>query len=297
MSREIGNGVLTSVIVQFSPVSARTMDDVEHNTDRIIEFMDRACTCYPGLDIVIFPECCFQGYCPNYWMDIGLKWDSSPIKRVAAKCKELGIWGVFDPWIIPENGDFIENTCIIIDDEGEIVHKYVKMAPYIPWEPTHPGREMVVTEGPKGSRIATLICADSNYQEIWREAAHKGANVVIHPSHWQAPYEEAWKLSNQAGAYFNNLTVLAANSVGMDETFVYCGNSMVVDTSGKVVVEAPCVGEWMLRYDFSPLAADATRIQAGPGTNVLWDSQHRGASCPGMGAEGLGYEDFTVYNK
>ena len=44
MSREIGNGVLTSVIVQFSPVSARTMDDVEHNTDRIIEFMDRACT-------------------------------------------------------------------------------------------------------------------------------------------------------------------------------------------------------------------------------------------------------------
>ncbi len=110
------------------------------------------------------------------------------------------------------------------------------------------------------------------------------------------PYEEYWKLSNRAGAYFNNVHVLAVNSVGMDEAFVYCGDSMVVDTNGNILAEAPVGIEWMLRADISPLAADATGIQA-CGVNRVWESSHRGASCPGQGGQGLGYEDYTVYQK
>ena len=296
MSVDIGNGVLSAVLVQFAPKSATCMEDVDYNTDRILEFMDRAVTGFPGIDMIIFPECCFPGMCPNLWIKVALKMDSEPIRRVRAKCKELGVWGVFDPWVKPDDGRFIENTAIIIDDEGEIVHKYVKMCPWLPWEPTVPGRECGVCQGPKGAKPAVIICADSNYQEIWREAVHNGANVIIHVSHWMGPYEAAWKLSNQAGAFFNNVHVLAANSVGMDEAFVYCGNSMVVNPNGVILAEAPLTGEWMLRADISPLAATATTIQA-VGTNRVWDSAHRGASCPDLDGFGLGYEDYTVYNK
>ena len=114
MGTEIGNGVLSAVLVQFAPKSAKTMEDVDYNTDRILEFMDRAVTGFPGIDMIVFPECCFQGMCPNLWIKVALKMDSEPIRRVRAKCKELGVWGVFDPWIKPDGGGFIENTAIIV---------------------------------------------------------------------------------------------------------------------------------------------------------------------------------------
>ena len=66
--------------------------------------------------------------------------------------------------------------------------------------------------------------------------------------------------------------------------------------NGVILAEAPLTGEWMLRADISPLAATATTIQA-VGTNRVWDSAHRGASCPDLDGFGLGYEDYTVYNK
>ena len=91
MGTEIGNGVLSAVLVQFAPKSAKTMEDVDYNTDRILEFMDRAVTGFPGIDMIVFPECCFQGMCPNLWIKVALKMDSEPIRRVQAKCRELGV--------------------------------------------------------------------------------------------------------------------------------------------------------------------------------------------------------------
>lgn len=296
MSAEIGNGVLSAVLVQFSPRSAKTMEDVDYNTDRILEFMERAVTGFPGIDLIVFPECCFQGMAPNLWIKVALKMNSEPIRRVQKKCKELEIWGVFNPWVWPDSGEFIENTAIIIDDEGNIVHKYVKMNPWLPWESTNPGRSCGVCRGPKGAVLAVIICADSSYQEIWREAVHNGANVILHVSHWMGPYEWTWKLSNQAGAYFNSVYVLAANSVGMDEAFIYCGDSMVVSPNGEIISEAPLGIEWMLRADISPLA-NTMVLSQNAGIDRVWDSAHRGASAPGQNGYGLGYEDYTVYNK
>ena len=74
--------------------------------------MERACTGFPGIDMIIFPECCFQGMAPNNWVKVALTWDSEPIKRVQAKCKELEIWGCFDPWILNKERKGIENTCL-----------------------------------------------------------------------------------------------------------------------------------------------------------------------------------------
>ena len=79
MGTEIGNGVLSAVLVQFAPKSAKTMEDVDYNTDRILEFMDRAVTGFPGIDMIVFPECCFQGMCPNLWIKVALKIDRKSV--------------------------------------------------------------------------------------------------------------------------------------------------------------------------------------------------------------------------
>ena len=44
----MGSGIFQPVLVQFGPKSANTMEDVDYNTDRIIEYMERACTGFPG---------------------------------------------------------------------------------------------------------------------------------------------------------------------------------------------------------------------------------------------------------
>lgn len=289
-------GVLHAILCQISHRPARTMADVDHNTDRILEWMDRAASGYPGIDMVIFPECSFQGG-PTAadWIDTALTLDSDPIRRVCEKCRELEIWGVFNPWIKPDDGRFIENTAILVNDRGEIVHTYVKMNPWIPYEPTAPGHHCGVVDGPKGTRIALMICADSKYQELWREARLQGANLVIHISNWPAPYEHWHKLSNQAGAFFNELTVLAVNSVGMDDSYVLCGNSMVVDTNGKIVAEAPVGHEWLLEAVVNPGAA-AAGVVGKITSNLVWEATHRGASCPDNNGVGLGLDDYTAYN-
>ena len=95
-------------------------------------------------------------------------------------------------------------------------------------------KRQVVCNGPKGSKIAILICADALYPECWREAAFKGANVVFHISHWPIPGERMWKITNQAGAIFNSYYVIGVNSVCTDEGYSFFGGSMAVDPMGMI---------------------------------------------------------------
>jgi amidase/formamidase len=270
------------------------MEDVDRNTDNLCEWMERAVTGYPGIDMVVFPECCFQGMHYTEYPKVALTWDSEPIRRVCEKCKELQIWGVFNPWIKPEDGRFIENTAILVNDEGEIVAKYVKMNPWVPYEPTVPGRGVVVADGPKGTKIALMICADGKYQEIWRECRLQGANLVVHVSHWPAPYEYGHKLCNLAGAFFNRTPVLAVNSVGTDEGYVFCGGSLVVDAAGNVIKEAPLGIEWMLESAINP-AAMVAGVDNAITSNLPWEFDHRGACCPDQDGIGLDASDYTAY--
>ena len=302
MSNEFGNGVLQLAVAQMPVKSATCMEDVDYNTDVIIEYIERAVTGFAGVDMVVFPECCFQGMSnPNKWVDVAISMDSEPIRRVRETCKDLGVWGLFNPWIKPEDGTFVENKAIIVNDQGEIVLEYVKMNPTIPMEGTKPGRELTVCDGPKGARFAVIICADIGYPELWREATHKGANVILHPSHWPSgvtPFDDLWELANRTCAVFSNAYVVGVNSVGQDEILTFKGNSMVVDPVGKIISEAP-VGIPAINYTtIIPSQVDMMRTQGGAdGTLASWNWNNRGASCPDQKGVGLGISDYTAYKE
>lgn len=283
---------LSVCMAQISPKSAHTWEDVVQNTNQILEYMDRASAGFPGFDLFMVPECCFQGYALGDWVSLALTLDSEPIRKVRAKCKELGVWGVFNPWLKPDDGKFVQNTAIIINDQGEIVHKYVKMNPWLPGEPTCPGTECPVTPGPKGSKLATIICSDGDYPESWREAAYNGANVILRVSHYMAPYDNAWEITNKAGAYCNQCYVLACNSCGIDECYTYFGDSMAVNPDGTIFAQAPKGIPWLLKADVYPGIIDQMRKQQGA-YDFMWQFRHRGGACPDYKGQG---KDVSVYN-
>ena len=296
LNGKIETEAMSVVMAQIAPKSAHTMEDVEFNTNQILSYMDKAAAGFPGYDLFMCPECGFHGFAPGDWPRLALTLDSEPINKVRAKCKELGVWGIFNPLVRENDGQFVKNMAILVNDKGEIVHKYVKMNPWLPDECTVPGTECKVVDGPKGSKIGIIICADGDYPEIWREAAVNGANVICRVSHYKAPYDEAWEITNKAGAYCNQTYVLGCNSVGIDECYTYFGNSMAVNPDGTVFARAPKGIPWLMKVDVYPGIVDKMRTQPGA-YNFIWQYKHRGASCPDQNGAGRGVSDYNAYTK
>lgn len=296
---EVATETMSVVGVQVAPISAQTIDDVNKNIDQLIEYMNKAACGFPGFDLFVSAECALQGFHPTLWGKVLIDIDGPEIQRLKDKCRELQVWGVFNPLIKPREGGSLQNMAIMINDEGELVHKYVKMNPWIPGEPSHPGWECPVTEGPKGSRLATIICADGDYPEIWREAAFNGANVIIRVSHYMAPWDAAWEITNKAIAYCNQCYVVGVNSVGVDEAYTYIGMSMVLNPDGTVITQAPKGIPWMIKSDIYPGLIDQIRRKSVTG-NFMFSFKHRGAACPefnGVGDTKCRYEAYKDWAK
>jgi amidase/formamidase len=282
---------LSVVLLQVSPaLSASSTGDVDKNIDKIFEYIDRATYGLPGFDLLLTPEIVLNGFSAEFYKS-AVTLGSSQVQRLKDKCRDLEIWAVFGIVIDLEDGVFPRNCALTIGPDGEIVNLYVKTTTWIPVEPFTPGDEIQVFDGPKGSRIATLICSDGDYVDAWSEAAHKGANVIVRISDYMTPYQDAYEITNRAGAYFNRLYVLATNTSEMDESFCLFGRSMVVSPDGNIITEAPVGVPYILKADIYPGLCDHIQKQAFMG-NLRWQGHHRGASSPETG--GIG-RDKSIY--
>lgn len=283
--------ILTAVLLQMGmPFEPQTYEDMNKNIDAVFAMIDRASMGMPGFDIAITPEVILTGG----GTPVAIKKNSKEMQRLKDKCKELKIWGVFGAQMDFEDGNPFHNVAITINDEGEIVNIYSKTTPWTPNEPSYPGDEIQVFEGPKGSRIATIICSDGDYQDSWREAASKGANVIIRISDYMVPGQDAWEITNRAGAYFNRAYVLATNTACMDSSYCLFGKSMAVDPEGKVMTMAPEGINYILKADIYPGLLDHIRNNS-LANDFLWAGNHRGATCPAIAKEGGRNKDMYTY--
>jgi predicted amidohydrolase len=290
---------LSVVVAQLEPVAAGTMVEVDRNVDQLIDYMDKASCGFPGFDLIVTPECGLQGFHPQKWADVLVDINGPEVQRLKDKCKELDVWGVFNPFVRQADKKAGANTGIIVDNNGQIVLKYVKMNPWIPGEATYPGDHLSVVAGPKGSKLGLIICADGDYPEVWREAAFQGANVIIRIAHYMAPWDRAWEITNKAGAYCNQCYVVAANTVGVDDAFVYFGRSMILNSDGTIITEAAMGLPWMIKADLYPQLIDQMRRMAVT-NNFLYSFKHRGASCEdfhGAGDTQCGYEAYSDWGR
>jgi formamidase len=168
------------------------------------------------------------------------------------------------------------NSGILIDDRGGIQLYYRKLHPWVPVEPWEPGDLGIpVCEGPNGSRIALIICHDGMFPEMAREAAYKGAEIMIRTAGYTAPIRHTWKVTNQANAFCNLMYTASVCMCGSDGTFDSMGEGTFVNFDGTSLVDGSHRPDEIITCELRPdLVREARR--AWSVENNIYQFGHRG---------------------
>lgn len=172
------NGVVIGLVQLQLPVVV-TKDDLAKQTQTIVDMVGKARRNLSTMDLVVFPEYALHGLSMDTNPEIMCDLDGPEVKAFKDACVEHNIWGCFSIMEANPKG-YPYNSGIIIDNKGEIKLYYRKLHPWVPVEPWEPGNLGIpVIDGPKGCKLSLIICHDGMFPEMAREAAYKGAEIMI----------------------------------------------------------------------------------------------------------------------
>jgi formamidase len=228
------NGVVIGLVQLQLPV-VETTADLARQTARIVELVGKARRNLGTMDLVVFPEYALHGLSMDTDPAIMCRMDGPEVAAFRAACREHRIWGCFSLMELNPGGN-PWNTGIVIDDEGEVRLYYRKLHPWVPVEPWEPGDLGIpVIEGPKGCKLALIICHDGMFPEMAREAAYKGAEIMLRTAGYTAPIREAWRFTNRSNSFCNLMVTANVCMCGSDGTFDSMGEAMIVNFDGTVL--------------------------------------------------------------
>jgi predicted amidohydrolase len=143
-------------------------------------------------------------------------------------------------WIIPGSmyeldGDKLYNTALVISPQGEIIRKYRKMFPWLPYENgVTPGDEFCVFDIPEVGRFGLCICYDMWFPEVARSLVWLGAEVILQPTLTPTSDRVLELVMCRANALFNQCFFISVNGVGTWGG----GRSTMIDPDGRILQEA-----------------------------------------------------------
>jgi formamidase len=212
-----------------------TPADLARQTARIVELVGKARRNMGTMDLVVFPEYALHGLSMDTNPAIMCRMDGPEVAAFKAACRENRIWGCFSIMELNPGGN-PWNTGIVIDDAGEVRLYYRKLHPWVPVEPWEPGDLGIpVIDGPKGCKLALIICHDGMFPEMSREAAYKGAEIMLRTAGYTAPIRNSWRFTNQSNAFCNLMVTASVCMCGSDGTFDSMGEGMVCNFDGNII--------------------------------------------------------------
>ncbi len=228
------NGVVIG-LVQAKLEQVDTPQDLARQTRKIVETVAKARRNLGTMDLVVFPEYALHGLSMNTDPAIMCRMDGPEVAAFKQACVENRIWGCFSIMEFNPHGNPY-NVGLVIDDTGAVRLYYRKMHPWVPVEPWEPGDVGIpVIDGPRGCKLALIICHDGMFPEMARECAYKGAEIMLRTAGYTAPIRESWRFTNQANAFHNLMVTANVCMCGSDGTFDSMGEAMVVDFDGSII--------------------------------------------------------------
>ncbi len=269
---------------------------IARNVDHALDVVGRFAAA-PDTRLVVFPEFFLQGSrlgrLPPLFPVAGINLRASPhIERLArfAQQHQVHLCGavleIDDDW-----PGHLFNTAFILDDAGELIHRYRKIqcADVFGFLDTTPGsildrylerygyEALFPVADTRLGRLATAICFDMNFPELHRALARRGAEVLLHPT--AEPHNvrrRAWENGRQVRAWENTMYVASAALGGDywepdgDLSLFSRGHSKLVNFDGTVQCVADGPGPVPLSGRIDLRALREARADARNGL-LLWD--------------------------
>jgi predicted amidohydrolase len=209
--------------LQLAVASADNRDRIEREIARTVER-------FPWVQMVMLPELASFG--PGLHAAETLPGPTESRYRTLAQ--RLGIWLV--PGSLYErDGARVYNTAVVIDPGGEVVGRYRKIYPFLPYETgvSH-GTETLVFDVPEVGCFGVSICYDQWFPEVARAMAWRGAEVILHPTLTGTIDRSQELVLAQANAIANQCFFVDINHAGA----LGNGRSIIVGPEGDVVYQA-----------------------------------------------------------
>jgi formamidase len=281
------NGIVIG-LVQLQLPTVETPAQLAAQAAKICAMVGKARRNLSTMDLVVFPEYSLHGLSMSIDPALMCRTDGPEVASFKRACRDHGIWGCFS--IMEQNpGGNPYNSGMIIDDTGELRLYYRKLHPWVPVEPWEPGDLGIpVCEGPKGAKLGLVICHDGMFPEMAREAAYKGAEIMLRTAGYTVPIRNAWKVSNQANAFSNLMVTASVCLCGSDGTFNSMGEGMICNFDGTIVVEGGGVPDEIVTAEVRPDLVREARAEWGVENNI-YQLGHRGFVAVAGGARDCPY--------
>jgi formamidase len=282
------NGVVIGLVQLQLPVVV-TPADLAAQTQKIVAMVGKARRNLSTMDLVVFPEYALHGLSMDINPAIMCSMDGPEVAAFKQACIYNAIWGCFS--IMEQNpGGNPYNSGLIIDDQGEVQLYYRKLHPWVPVEPWEPGDLGIpVIDGPKGCKLSLIICHDGMFPEMAREAAYKGAEIMLRTAGYTAPIRQAWRFTNQANSFQNLMVTANVCMCGSDGTFDSMGEAMIVDFDGSIIAEGVTGrADEIITAEVRPDLVREARANWGVENNI-YQLGHRGFSAVAGGAQDCPY--------
>lgn len=185
---------------------------------------------YPNVQLIMLPELATFGPAPRHAAAFPNTTDSD-FQRLA---QQANVW-LCNGSMFERDGDQIYNTASVYSPAGEVVCRYRKMFPFLPYEEgISAGTKPLTFTIPGVGEFGLSICYDMWFPETIRALAWQGAEVILHPTLTNTIDRDTELAIARANAATNQCYVIDINSAAP----LGNGKSIVVGPGGEVIHQA-----------------------------------------------------------
>lgn len=230
------------VELRVSAVQLRSTFDIERNTQKIVDHLDRLAA--TGVHVAVFPECAVTGYTTAAEFAPAAEALAKAEAAIGASCRRNRIAAVVGS--AHRAGGKLYNVAIVFDEHGAVIERYGKLQlAGEKW--AEPGNHMALFRL-RGVESTVIICHDERYPEFVRLPAIAGARIAYYISHESGMKDEhklpGYRAQMMARAVENQIYAVAANAPGnVADNSGSHGQSRIIREDGNIVAEASIYGE------------------------------------------------------
>lgn len=217
-------------LANFSIAGLQLELKAQDNVDLLCEEIRKVRKRFPWLQMIVLGE--LSAFGPDTKNAQPLP--GAAERDFAAVAKETGLW-IAPGSLYEEDGGAVFNTTPIINPDGEVIARYRKIFPFLPYEKNVAcGEEFTTFDIDGVGRFGVSICYDMWFPETTRSLVCAGAEVIIHPTLTNTVDRDVELAIARANAASNQCYFVDINSAGP----LAFGKSIIVGPGGEVIHQA-----------------------------------------------------------